>query len=91
MTDLNHSSRRRFLKVGGAALVALPIIGFSGATLAAQNAEMRATLHYQTTPKDGNQCSTCQNFLADTQGCTLYPDDTEIVPTGHCNAFIAKG
>lgn len=90
MTDQNKSSRRQFLKVGGAALVALPIIGFSGATLAAQNASVRAALQYQTTPKDGKQCSTCQNFQAATNGCTLFPGDTEIVPAGYCSAFIAK-
>ncbi|WP_295442625.1 high-potential iron-sulfur protein [uncultured Thiodictyon sp.] len=90
MTDLNKSTRRQFLKVGGAALVALPIIGMSGTALAAQNASVRTALQYQTTPKDGKQCSTCQNFQAATNGCTLFPGDTEIVPTGYCSAYLLK-
>ncbi|WP_295442622.1 hypothetical protein [uncultured Thiodictyon sp.] len=90
MTDLNKSTRRQFLKVGGAALVALPLIGMSGASLAAQNESVRKALQYQTSPKDGKQCSGCQNYQAATKGCTLYPGDTEIAPTGYCSGFIAK-
>jgi hypothetical protein len=90
MTDLIKPTRRQFLKVGGAALVALPIIGMSGAALAAKNDSVRAALQYQATPKDGKQCSACQNFQAATKGCTLYPGDTEIAPTGYCTAFILK-
>ncbi|WP_295391041.1 twin-arginine translocation signal domain-containing protein [uncultured Thiodictyon sp.] len=90
MTDLNKPSRRQFLKVGGAALVALPIIAMSGNALAAKNESVRAALQYQTSPKDGKQCSTCQNYQAATKGCTLYPGDTEIVPTGYCSGYIAK-
>ncbi|WP_295391043.1 high-potential iron-sulfur protein [uncultured Thiodictyon sp.] len=90
MTDLNKSTRRQFLKVGGAALVALPIIGMSGTATAATNAAVRAALQYQTTPKDGKQCSTCANFQPATKGCTLYPGDTEIAPEGYCSAWVIK-
>jgi hypothetical protein len=90
MTDLNKPTRRQFLKVGGAALVALPIIGMSGAALAAKNDSVRKALQYQDTPKDGKQCSTCQNYQAATKGCTLYPGDTEIAPSGYCSAWVIK-
>lgn len=90
MTDLNNSSRRQFLKVGGAALVALPIIGMSGNALAAKNDAVRAALQYQDTPKDGKQCSTCVNFQPATNGCTVLPGDTEITPAGYCSAYILK-
>ena len=90
MTDLNHSTRRQFLKVGGAALVALPIIGMSRNALAAKNDGVRAALQYQITPKDGKQCSVCNFYQAATTGCTLYPGDTEIVPTGYCMSFVQK-
>ena len=90
MTDLNKPSRRQFLKVGGAALVALPIIAMSGNALAAKNESVRAALQYQTSPKDGKQCSTCMNYQAATNGCTLFPGDTEIVPNGYCSAWVIK-
>jgi hypothetical protein len=90
MTDLTKPSRRQFLKIGGAALVALPIVGFSGTAFAAQNDAVRKALSFQTSPKDGKSCSICVNYVADKKGCNLFPGDTEIVPTGYCTGFVAK-
>lgn len=90
MTDLTQPNRRQFLKIGAAALVALPIVSFSGGALAAQNEAVRKALSYQTSPKDGKNCGICQNYQAATKGCTLYPGDTEIAPTGYCTGFVAK-
>jgi hypothetical protein len=90
MNDLNQPPRRRFLKRGAAALAAIPVIGFSGGTLAAQNAAVRKALGYQTSPKDGKSCVNCLQFLPAKKGCTLYPDDTEIVPTGYCSGYVVK-
>ena len=90
MTDLTKPSRRQFLKIGGIALAAIPVIGFSGNASAAQNDAVRKALSYQTSPKDGKSCSTCVNFKAAEKGCNLFPGDTEIVPTGYCTGFVAK-
>lgn len=90
MTDLSKPSRRQFLKIGGAALAAIPVIGFSGNALAAKNDAVRKALAYQTSPNDGKSCATCVNFVAAKNGCNLFPGDTEIVPTGYCTGFIAK-
>ena len=90
MSDLNQPSRRRFLKIGGLALVALPVVGFSGGALASQNAAVRKALSYQGSPVDGKSCATCLNYIPAKKGCTVIPDDTEIAPTGHCTAWVAK-
>lgn len=90
MKDLNKPSRRQFLKIGGLALVAIPVVGFSGGAVAAQNADVRKALQYQSSPKDGKSCSTCAQYQAATKGCTLYPGDTEIVPNGYCISWMAK-
>jgi hypothetical protein len=90
MTDLTKPSRRQFLKIGGAALVALPIVGFSTTASAAKNDAVRKALSYQTSPMDGKSCSKCVNFVAAKNGCNLFPGDTEIVPTGYCTGFVAK-
>jgi hypothetical protein len=90
MNDLNQPNRRQFLKIGAVALAAIPVAALSRGALAAQNADVRKALGYQTTPKDGKSCSSCINFLPATNGCTLIPGDSEIVPTGYCSGYVAK-
>ena len=90
MNDQKQPSRREFLKIGAAALVALPVIGFAPTALAKQNADARKALSYQTSPVDGKSCATCLNFIPAKNGCTVIPNDDEIVPTGHCTAWVAK-
>ena len=89
MTDLNNATRRRFLKVG-ATLATLPVLGFSGAALAAKNDSLRKALSYQTSPSDGKSCSNCINYQAAAKGCSLFPGDTEIAPTGYCTGYVVK-
>ena len=89
MKEIQKSSRRQFLKLGGAALVALPLIGHTGLALAAKNDAVRKALAYQDSPKDGKQCSTCTNFQAPNK-CTLFPGDDEIAAAGYCTGYVAK-
>jgi hypothetical protein len=90
MTDLAKPTRRQFLKVGAATLAAIPAMGIGTSVLAATNDAVRKALSYQASPKDGKSCATCVNFKAAENGCNLFPGDTEIVPTGYCNGFVAK-
>ncbi len=93
---MNNTSRRQFLKLGGSALVIIPILAASGQAFAAQNAAMRSSLKYQDKPgPDGKDCIGCQQFVPGKTptalgGCKLYPGDTEIAPKGYCVAWAKK-
>jgi RNA polymerase subunit RPABC4/transcription elongation factor Spt4 len=89
MSDQTKHSRRTVIQSGMMALVAVPLVGFSTRSLAAQNAAVRQALKYQLTPSGDKQCSVCVNFIANKDkpvndqainGCKLYPGDSEICP-----------
>lgn len=90
------SSRRQFLKIGGAALAMIPVVAVSGNAMAATNAAMRGSMKYQGTPgPDGKHCAICAQFVPgktpkDNGGCKIFPGDTEIAPNGYCVAFAPK-
>jgi hypothetical protein len=85
-----NQSRRSILKIGGAALAMIPVVA-----MAAKNEGVRKSMQYQDTPKDGNQCSTCVQFVPGKDanalgGCKVFPNDTEVSPKGWCIAFAKK-
>ena len=89
------ASRRQFLKIGGAAIVMIPVAALSGNAMAATNAAMRAAMKYQDKPNGGKQCSGCMQFIPGKTptalgGCKIFPGDTEISPHGYCIAWAAK-
>jgi hypothetical protein len=89
------STRRHFVKTGGAALVTIPILAATGSACAATNAQMRAALKYQDTPNGDKDCAGCMHFIpgkkpTDRGGCKLMAGDTEISPKGYCTAWAAK-
>lgn len=83
MARMNSSTRRQVLRAG------LAVVGGVAAVSAqAQDAKIaQAQVQYQKTPKDGNKCSMCVNWVA--------PDSCKIVagkidPNGWCVAFAPK-
>jgi anaerobic selenocysteine-containing dehydrogenase len=95
MEDNIKTSRRQFLKVGGAAIAMIPVVALSGNAFAATNAQMRASMKYQDTAKDGKNCAGCMHFVpgkaaADLGGCKIFPGDTEISPKAWCAGWMAK-
>jgi anaerobic selenocysteine-containing dehydrogenase len=87
--DSSKTQRRQFLKIGGAALIALPALAIAGNAAAATNGAMRTSLKYQAKPEADKQCSNCLQFVAP-GGCKLMPGDTEISPNGYCVAWVKK-
>jgi hypothetical protein len=91
----NQTPRRRFLKIGGAALAAIPLMIVIGRADAATNAAMRASFKYQGKPEGDKRCASCVQFVPgasakDLGGCKIMPGDTEISPQGYCMAWAKK-
>jgi len=91
----DQTSRRRFLKIGGATLAVIPLIVASGSAGAATNAAMRSALKYQDKPEGDKSCSSCVHFVPGPSaqgpgGCKIMPGDTEISPQGYCLAWVKK-
>jgi hypothetical protein len=78
-----HVSRRTLL-IGAAG--ALPLIAFS-ATGAKAAKMAQAAVRYQTSPKDGKQCSGCNLFIAPNTCKTV---DGTISPSGWCALWVKK-
>jgi hypothetical protein len=95
MKENLKASRRQFLKVGGAAIVMIPVAALSGNVMASTNAAMRTAMKYQDKPNGDKQCSGCIQFVPgktpkDLGGCKIFPGDTEVSPHGYCVAWAAK-
>ena len=94
MKENIKTSRRQFLKIGGAALAMIPVLSVSGNVMAAQNAAMRTSMKYQDKPLGDKKCGTCMQFVPgktpkDLGGCKIFAGDTEISPNGYCVAWAA--
>ena len=77
-------SRRVVLRGAVVVAGAVPVL-LSGIT-AAEAKVKQTDVKYQQTPKDGQHCSICTNFVAPNQ-CKLV--DGEINPDGYCQLFKA--
>ena len=90
MKDCIDLSRRNLLKLGGIAVVTMPL-----AALAAKNEPLRKAMKYQEKPEGDKKCSNCLQFVPgksakDLGGCKLFAGDTEINPEGYCTAWVKK-
>jgi hypothetical protein len=68
-----------------AALAATPVWG--GAISRAATKVSQSAVHYQTAPKDGQDCVDCSHFLAP-GACKLV--DGHISPKGWCGLWVKK-
>jgi hypothetical protein len=89
------SSRRRFIKLGGTALSAIPLLVLANRATASTNASARSQFKYQGQPMGGKSCSGCVQFVSGTSpaalgACKIFPGDTEVSPSGYCIAWAAK-
>lgn len=83
------TSRREILKLGAlglGAIGAMSVASGAKAQTVAKKAQQKAVM-YQTSPKNGKQCSECQHFETP-HACRIV--DGEIVPEGYCILFAKK-
>jgi len=90
-----QTTRRHFLKIGGAALAIVPATLMSGQAGAAVNAATRSSLKYQDRPEGDKNCANCALFVPGASAvalgsCKIIPGDTEISPKGYCVAWVKK-
>lgn len=84
MTTQDDATRRQILRAGLAAVGGLAAVT---AQAQAQEKIAQAQVQYQTTPKDGNKCSTCVNFEPP-KACKIVAGTID--PNGWCIAFAPK-
>jgi len=92
MSDSNNGITRRTFVANAIALPA-----FAGLLLAetatAQAKASQTAVHYQSTPKNGQKCSTCSQFVPGSSASksgTCKIVDGSISPNGWCMAYQAK-
>ena len=81
--DQEKTLSRRTILIAAAG--AAPLLSFGGEAKASQLPQ--TAVSYQTTPKDGKQCSDCNLFVAPKSCKTV---GGEIAPTGWCKLFVKK-
>ena len=90
MKETINQSRRSLLKLGGIAVVMMPMVA-----LAAKNEPLRTAMKYKDSPEGDKKCSTCLQFIPGKTptapgGCKVFAGDTEISPNGYCSAWVKK-
>ena len=93
MADNNEkpggNSRRQVLKLGAYALGSVGAISFTdGANAQVAKKAAQKSVLYQQTPKNGQYCSICQQFIPPS-ACKVV--DGEINPNGYCILFHIIG
>ncbi len=87
MGEFNDGSRRALLRTG-LGLIAGGVVLAGQARAQADSKVEQSVVQYQTSPKDGAQCSGCVNFVAP-NACKVVAG--VIAPTGWCVAYAPKG
>jgi hypothetical protein len=86
-----HPTRKAFI---GSVVILPALAGLASAAAVADTAKSsQASMHYQTTPNDGKQCSGCKFFIpgsSSTANGSCQIVDGTISPTGYCIAFNPK-
>lgn len=80
-------SRRRFLKLGGSAVVLAPLALIATDRAAAQGKASKEAVQYQDSPKNGDKCVDCQ-FFTKPDACQVV--EGKISPEGWCSLYVKK-
>ncbi len=87
MRDAKNASRRGVLRTG-LAILAGGVIATASSAQDADSKVEQSVVQYQNSPKDGQKCSGCANFVAP-NACKVVSGT--ISPEGWCVAYAPKG
>ena len=87
MRDNIKASRRGLLR-SGLTILAGSLLATTARAQDADSKVEQSVVQYQTSPKDGAQCSGCVNFVAP-NACKVVAGT--ISPSGWCVAYAPKG
>ena len=87
---MSATTRRHFMKT----IAIAPLAGTAMNVAFAENAAMRKALQYQDTPKNGQRCDQCIQYVADAKkkgvgACKVIPNDV-VKAEGWCTAWAKK-
>jgi hypothetical protein len=88
MSDETTKASRRGLLRGGLTILAGTFLATTARAQDDSSKVDQSVVQYQTSPKDGAQCSSCVNFVAP-NACKVVSGT--IVPNGWCVAYAPKG
>lgn len=80
--------RRDMFKVAAGAAGAMAIVGLAGSQALADNKMAKSAAGYQASPKDGQSCGKCQNYISASSSCKVV--DGPVSANGWCTLFNAK-
>ena len=83
----NENFKRRGLLKGGLTVLAGTVLASTVARADDDNKVDPASVMYQATPNNGQQCSSCVNFVAP-NACKVVSG--VVAPTGYCVAYAPK-
>lgn len=88
--SMSSKTRRGFFKT----ISVVPLVLAGAGTAMAQNPSMRKALQYQDTPKNGQRCDQCLQYVADPKkkdegACKVIPNDV-VKAAGWCTAWAKK-
>lgn len=82
-----NTGRRRALR--GAAVFAVgAVLPLTVLEAVAVSKASKESMQYQDTPKNGQKCSDCVQFVPESNTCKVVAGDID--PNGYCIAFVAK-
>lgn len=84
----NETNRRTVLRAGLGVVAAAGMVATATRQAAAQEKLAPELVQYQPTPKDGQICSACVNWVAP-NACSIVSGKIE--PNGWCVAYAPKG
>lgn len=82
-------SRRGLFKVAATAVGAVAVVGLAANDALADNKMAKNAAQYQASPRNGQSCGKCSNYVAASSTCKVV--EGSVSANGWCSLYAAKG